>query len=152
MPLPASIACSICIAFSARRNSSPTRRCSTSKAAILLCIDRPMARQSAKCWRQCGLTEPLVSRAIDQSSHTQQIAMIDWGGKARIARAGSVLRELNTLTRMARLRSIKTRRTASFAWAVAHRPPRRRVAEYAKRSVASSTAPSPGSSAKRALF
>jgi hypothetical protein len=114
MPLPASTACSFSIAFSARRNSSPIRRCSTSNAAILICIDRPMARQSAKCRRQCGLTDgPLVSRAVDQSSHAQQIAMIDWGGKARIAGAGSVLREFNTLTRTVWRRSIKTGRTAT---------------------------------------
>ena len=35
----------------------------------------------------------LVSQAVDQSSHAQQDAMIDWGGQARRAGAGSVLRE-----------------------------------------------------------
>jgi len=34
-----------------------------------------------------------MSRAVDQSSHAQQNAMIDEGGKAREAAAGSVLRE-----------------------------------------------------------
>ena len=34
-----------------------------------------------------------MTRAVDQSSHAQQDAMIDWGGKARRAGAGSVLRD-----------------------------------------------------------
>jgi hypothetical protein len=40
----------------------------------------------------------LMSRAVDQSPHAQQEAMIDWGGQASEAKAGSVLREFITHT------------------------------------------------------
>ena len=76
------------------------------------CMRFPMARLSASCLRQCDLRWSLKSRAVDQSSHAQQDAMIDEGGKARRAGAGSVLREYVNVPRVEPW--IMTTRPAAF--------------------------------------